>query len=56
VQGDRVVLGGNYFFRFNSPQEVGGAAGGGRNRDYQYARDELFQAQTERWVCLWVWS
>ena len=49
-----MVLGGNYFFRFNHPQEVGAGKASKMSkkmqRDFEYARNELIRAQTERWV------
>ena len=50
-QGDRVVFGGDHFFRFNHPLEVerGGAKGGDRGKQgFEYARNELIQAQTKK--------
>ena len=44
-----MVLGGDYFFRFNYPLEVeGGASIKKGHRDFEYARNELVRAQTER--------
>ncbi|XP_065428667.1 kinesin-like protein KIF14 isoform X4 [Chrysemys picta bellii] len=54
--GDRVILGGNHYFRFNHPMEVkngrraslmpaGGADG---LRDFEFAKNELVEAQKQR--------
>ncbi|KAG6938220.1 kinesin family member 14 [Chelydra serpentina] len=54
--GDRVILGGNHYFRFNHPTEVkngrraslmpaGGADG---LRDFEFAKNELVEAQKQR--------
>lgn len=51
MQGDRVVLGGDYFFRFNYPLEAESNASGRKDkghRDFEFARNELVRAQTER--------
>ena len=52
IQGDRLVLGGHYFFRFNFPLavEVQGLESRIGCRNFEYARKEFIQAQTERWV------
>ena len=51
AKGDRVVFGGEHYFRFNHPLEVesGVARGGEReNHNFEYARNELFRVQTEK--------
>ena len=54
LQGDRVVFGGEHFFRFNHPLEVETGAvrrgvGGERGEHgFEYARNELFRVQTEK--------
>ena len=49
-QGDRVVFGGEHFFRFNHPLEVerGGAKGERGKQGFEYARNELIRVQTEK--------
>lgn len=48
-QGDRVVLGGDYFFRFNYPLEAGAVSTSKKGRkDYEFAHTELVKAQNER--------
>ena len=50
LQGDRVIVGGDHYFRFNHPNEVAE----GRNsltkhtRDFEFARQELIRVQNER--------
>ncbi|XP_069800065.1 kinesin-like protein KIF14 [Dendropsophus ebraccatus] len=54
--GDRVILGGNHYFRFNNPTEVLsnrrivclGNAGQERLRDFEFAKNELIEAQMQR--------
>ncbi|XP_044124955.1 kinesin-like protein KIF14 [Bufo gargarizans] len=54
--GDRVILGGNHYFRFNHPTEVQssrrtvclGSAGQERIRDFEFAKNELIDAQKQR--------
>lgn len=44
-----MVLGGDYFFRFNYPLEVEGVASSKKgHKDFEFARNELVKAQTER--------
>ena len=49
-QGDRVVLGGEYYFRFNHPLRAGeeGSRYSKGQGTFEYARNELIQAQTAR--------
>lgn len=58
MQGDRVVLGGDYFFRFNYPLEADATLKKG-HRDFEYARNEWVKAQTARYSAegcgQWVW-
>lgn len=52
-QGDRVVLGGDHYFRFNHPAEVrsgkrspGGSAPAGEGpKDFEFAKNEWLAAQ-----------
>ncbi|KAM3912051.1 kinesin-like protein KIF14 [Leptodactylus fuscus] len=54
--GDRVILGGNHYFRFNHPTEVQnsrrtvllGSAGQERLKDFEFAKNELIDAQKQR--------
>ena len=48
--GDRLVIAGEHFFRFNHPQQVeqGQNRKGTRGRNFEFARDEFIKAQTER--------
>ncbi|XP_056410385.1 kinesin-like protein KIF14 isoform X2 [Hyla sarda] len=54
--GDRVILGGNHYFRLNNPMEVQsnrrtvclGSAGQERLRDFEFAKNELIDAQKQR--------
>ncbi|KAG8554262.1 hypothetical protein GDO81_003736 [Engystomops pustulosus] len=54
--GDRVILGGNHYFRFNHPTEVQsgrrtvclGGAGQEWRRDFEFAKNELIDAQKQR--------
>ncbi|KAM4020239.1 kinesin-like protein KIF14 isoform 1-T1 [Anomaloglossus baeobatrachus] len=54
--GDRVILGGNHYFRFNHPTEVQsnrrtlclGSGGQERLRDFEFAKNELLDAQRQR--------
>ncbi len=50
-QGDRIVLGGEYFFRFNNPLEVeqGVRVVKGQGT-FEYAKNELIRAETTRSV------
>lgn len=45
-----MVLGGDYFFRFNYPLEVEGGTSSSKkgHKDFEFARNELVKAQTER--------
>ena len=54
TQGDRVVVGGEHYFRLNHPLDVErGGAGGGvvGTRGFEFARNELIKTQTAR--CVW---
>lgn len=52
LQGDRVILGGDHYFRFNHPAEVQSgkrvscwtSAGDGQ-KDFEFAKNELLAAQ-----------
>lgn len=52
LQGDRVILGGDHYFRFNHPAEVQSGkrvscwtqAGDG-HKDFEFAKNELLAAQ-----------
>ena len=50
--GNRLVIAGEHFFRFNHPQQVVEQMGQGRKstrgRNFEFARDEFIKAQTER--------
>uniref|UniRef100_UPI00398F1CA4 kinesin-like protein KIF14 n=1 Tax=Pristiophorus japonicus TaxID=55135 RepID=UPI00398F1CA4 len=54
--GDRVILGGDHYFKFNHPLEVqsgqrassGNALLGDRPKDFEFAKNELLQAQQAR--------
>ncbi|XP_077139672.1 kinesin-like protein KIF14 isoform X1 [Ranitomeya variabilis] len=54
--GDRVILGGNHYFRFNHPTQVQnnrrtvclGSGGQERLRDFEFAKCELIDAQRQR--------
>ena len=50
--GDRLVIAGDHFFRFNHPLQVKqggvGRKGVAGARNFEYARDEFIKAQTER--------
>ncbi|XP_076880358.1 kinesin-like protein KIF14 isoform X2 [Brachyhypopomus gauderio] len=49
--GDRVILGGDHYFRFNHPAEVQGGtrvscwSGGEGQKDFEFAKNELLSAQ-----------
>jgi len=47
-QGDRVVVGGEHFFRFNHPLEVERGASSQGQGGFEFARNELIRAQTAR--------
>ncbi len=49
--GDRLVIAGEHFFRFNHPQQVGQGQNrkSTRGRNFEFARDEFIKAQTERY-------
>ena len=49
MQGDRIVLGGEYYFRFNNPLEVeqGMHLKKGQGT-FEYAKNELIREQTAR--------
>lgn len=47
LQGDRVVLGGEHYFRFSHPAEAqsGRRPAGEGPKDFEFARNELLAAQ-----------
>lgn len=53
-QGDRVVIGGDHFFRLNHPIEVQqkqkSSTSKEAKRDFEYAKNELILAQNARFV------
>lgn len=59
LQGDRVILGGHHYFRFNHPAEVQSGkrascwSSGDGHKDFEFAKNELLSAQRAQWV--WVW-
>lgn len=66
IQGDRVILGGDHYFRFNHPAEVQSGkrvscwtgAGDGQ-KDFEFAKNELLAAQRAKWVLknsLLIWQ
>ena len=53
LQGDRVVIGGEHFFRFNHPIELEHSghsrhAPGAQKKDFRFAKEEFLTAQTAR--------
>lgn len=56
-QGDRVILGGDHYFRFNHPAEVQSGkrvscwtGAGDGHKDFEFAKNELLVAQRAQWV------
>lgn len=44
-----MVLGGDYFFRFNYPLEAGSVSSSKKgHRDFEFAKNELVKGQRER--------
>lgn len=57
AQGDRVILGGDHYFRFNHPAEVQSGkrvscwtGAGEGHKDFEFAKNELLAAQRAQWV------
>ncbi len=49
MQGDRIVLGGEYYFRFNNPLEVEQGIHLKKGQGtFEYAKNELIREQTAR--------
>ncbi len=55
-QGDRVILGGDHYFRFNHPVEASKpgrkSTGSKMVKDFEFARKELSDVQNAKWVKL----
>ena len=50
LKGDRVIIAGGHFFRFNHPLESGaGHSKRGQPNDFKFALEEYIKAQTARW-------
>ena len=51
LQGDRVIIGGDHYFRFNHPASVdpsGKRTSTGAPKDFQFAKQEIEKTQNDR--------